>query len=172
MTKRMIARAASKSVRAARSAQNADAIASLPHGWRNAFLAKLAETSHVRSACAHAKVGPSTVYDLRRRDAGFAERWMEALAEGYDNLEMELLHRLRSGDPQDDAKFNHAVAFRMLQQHRDNVMREKARRSNVDAAAVRASIDRKVAEMRALVLAERLAAEKAQAQSGGGAEGE
>lgn len=160
MTKRMIARVASKSVRAARSALRADQMESLPHGWRNAFLTKLAETSHVRSACEHAKVGPTTVYDLRRRDAGFAAGWMEALAEGYDNLEMELLHRLRSGDPQDDAKFNHAVAFRMLQQHRDNVIREKARRSNVDAAAVRASIDRKVAEMRALVLAEKMGGQR------------
>jgi hypothetical protein len=147
---------ASKTVRASRAAMRADEIESLPSGWRNAFLASLAETSHVRRACKEAKVGPSTVYDLRRRDASFRARWMEALAEGYDNLEMELLHSLRHGDAEGAAKLNHAVAFRMLQQHRENVLREKARRANVDASTVRASIDRKVAEMRALVLAEKL----------------
>jgi hypothetical protein len=141
--------------------------AKLSQKWRNTFLEKLAETSHVRSACEAAGVGPSTVYDLRRRDAGFAEKWMGALCEGYDNLEMELLHRLRSGEAAGAAKFDAAVAFRMLQAHRENVVREKARRANVDAAGVRAAIDRKVAEMRALVLADKLLEDRSERASAG-----
>lgn len=131
----------------------------LSQRWRTAFIAKLAETSHVRSACEHAGVSATTVYDLRRRDPGFAAKWMEALCEGYDNLEMELLHRLRAGDG-GDARYNYTVAMRMLQIHRETVTREKARRANVDAAAIRASIDRKVAEMRALVLADKMQDER------------
>lgn len=127
--------------------------------WRAPFLSRLAETSNVRAACEHAGISAATVYDLRRRDRAFAARWMEALCEGYDNLEMELLDRLRSGDDKGGNRFDHAVAFRMLQAHRDNVAREKARRANVDAGAIRASIDRKVAEMRALVLGDTLLAD-------------
>jgi len=62
----------------------------LAQNWRNAFLAKLAETSNIRQAADHAGVSPTTVYDLRRRDPGFAQRWLDALCEGYDNLEMEM----------------------------------------------------------------------------------
>jgi transcriptional antiterminator Rof (Rho-off) len=35
------------------------------------------------------------VYDTRRNNA-FARKWQAALCEGYDNLEMELLYRLRA----------------------------------------------------------------------------
>jgi hypothetical protein len=127
--------------------------AALPQRWRTTFFEALAETSNVVRACALAGVSKGTVYDLRRRDIGFAQRWAEALAEGYDNLEMELLDRLRNGET-GEARYNYAVAVRALLAHREAVGREKGRRISVDAADVRASILRKIAEMREHVLAE------------------
>ena len=127
----------------------------LHKNWRSDFLAALAETSNVTRACDIVGVSPGTVYDLRRRDTSFAARWMEALCEGYDNLEMEMLHHLRMGESAAPgaARYNFAVAHRMLLAHRDNVVREKGRRINVTVAEIRASIDRKVAEMRERVIA-------------------
>lgn len=128
--------------------------AKLNQRWRTEFLARLGETSNVRQACEHAGVHPSTVYDLRRRDLAFAQKWADALCEGYDNLEMEMLHHLRSGEPPaGQAKINFAVGLRMLLAHREAVGREKARRIDVDAAEIRASIERKVLQMRERILA-------------------
>jgi hypothetical protein len=125
--------------------------APLPQNWRTTFFESLAETSNVARACAQAGVSQGTVYDLRRRDLTFSERWMTALCEGYANLEMELLDRLRNGEC-GEVRYNYAVAVRALQAHRDNVSRERGRRVSVDAAEVRASILRKLAEMRERVL--------------------
>src|SRR5690606_31084263 len=104
----------------------------------------------------------STVYDLRRRDPGFAQGWLDALCEGYDNLELEMLHHLRSGDSSEPGapKFNYAVALRMLLAHRDTVGRERARRADVNIAEVRASIELKVSQMRERVLARKAREDK------------
>jgi hypothetical protein len=144
-----------KSRRALKTGDAAQAPA-LANNWRNQFLAKLAETSNVRYSCEFAQVSPTTVYDLRRRDPVFAQRWLDALCEGYDNLEMEMLYHLRTGESATSAtKFNFAVALRMLLAHRQTVAREKARRVDVDVAEVRASIEMKFAAMRDRVLARR-----------------
>jgi hypothetical protein len=128
----------------------------LAQNWRSDFLAKLAETSNVRNACEFAGISPTTVYDLRRRDVSFAQRWLDALCEGYDNLEMEMLCHLRTGESTSSAsKFNFAVALRMLLAHRETVSKEKARRVDVDVEEIRASIETKVARMRERVLARR-----------------
>ncbi|HEY6817206.1 MAG TPA: hypothetical protein VI168_16835 [Croceibacterium sp.] len=66
--------------------------------WTRAFLAALAETSNVARAAKAAGVCTSTVYEARRDDRAFARAWGAALCEGYDNLEMELLGRLREGE--------------------------------------------------------------------------
>lgn len=70
---------------------------------RNDFLAKLAETSNIRQAAVYAGVSPTTVYDLSRSDPGFAQRWLDTLCQGYDNLEMEMLYHLRAGERGGDA---------------------------------------------------------------------
>lgn len=139
----------------------------LPQNWRSDFLEKLAETSNVRSAADYARVSPTTAYDLRRRDVSFAQRWLDALCEGYDNLEMEMLYHLRTGEgAAGAAKFNFAVALRMLLAHRETVSREKARRVDVSAEEVRASIELKVAQMRERVLARRARAAEADRDDG------
>lgn len=126
--------------------------------WRTDFLAALAETSNVTAAAAAAGVNTSRPYGLKRSQPDFARAWREALCEGYDNLELELLHRLRFGEPKDsDAKFDNANALRLLSQHRETVARQRAIRENADIAEVRASIQTKLLAMRDQVVARRKA---------------
>lgn len=124
--------------------------------WQAEFLAALAETSNVTAASATAGVHPSRPYKLKRVDSEFADKWRGALCEGYDLLEMEVLHRLRFGEPRDgDAKFDNATALRLLSQHRETVARERAIRANADVALVRASLHQKLLQIRDEVLARR-----------------
>ena len=118
------------------------------------FLEELAQSSNVAAAAAVADVPTGKVYALRRSDPEFARRWYAALAEGYDNLEMELLQRLRGGDGGDASdepkrKFDTATALRCLTAHRESVAREKGRRTLADEAATIASINAKIDLLRA-----------------------
>lgn len=139
-----------------------------PAAWKKPFLHALAETSNVARAARKADVAPSTAYDLKRRSAEFARAWQAALCEGYDNLELELLGRLREGEVRraPGAKtgvrtFDNATAFRLLAVHRETAAKERAQRANVSAAEVRASIERKVAALKAQVLARKEAEQEA-----------
>lgn len=127
-----------------------------PH-WRKAFLDALAQTSNVAAAARRAKVDVSMPYRLRRQDPEFAAAWFDALCEGYDNLEMDLLHRLRVGelDGGDKAKarakrkFDNGTAFRLLAAHRETVKRQRAIREIEDEEAIFASINAKLDAMQA-----------------------
>jgi len=128
------------------------------------FIANLGETSNVAAACAAAGMTSGQVYRLRRSDPAFARRWFDALAEGYDNLEMELLGRLRAGETPDagsgagagagarvgagKVRFDTATAFRCLAAHRENVAREKGRRTLAEEVATIESINRKIDRLR------------------------
>ena len=132
-----------------------------PRIWMPRFLAALAETSNVSRAAKMAQISTSAAYEARRKRREFARQWQAALCEGYDNLEMELLGRLREGEIKLPAgakrgarSYDNAVALRLLMAHRESAARERAMRANIDAAEIRASIDRKVAALRAQVLAE------------------
>lgn len=116
--------------------------------WRPVFLAVLAETSNVTAAAAAADVPASRAYKDKRDDSEFAAKWREALCEGYDLLEIEVLHRLRFGEPKDGAKFDNATALRLLSQHRETVARERAIRDNADVDTVRQSIHAKLLQIR------------------------
>lgn len=132
--------------------------------WRSAFLAALAETSNVTAAAEAAGVHPSRPYKVRRQEPDFAAAWHAALLEGYDALEIDVLHRLRFGEARDaDRKFDNATALRLLAQHRETVVRERAMRENEDVAIVRASLDAKLASLRRQVLERR--AEQAQSDA-------
>ena len=127
--------------------------------WTKAFLAGLADSSNVAAAARKAGIDASTAYQRRRLDNDFNRQWQIALCEGYDNLEMELLHRLRTGEikPLSGAKrasrsFDNATALRLLAVHRESAVRHRAVRDHVTAADIRASIDRKVEELRQQVL--------------------
>jgi hypothetical protein len=121
-----------------------------PRNWRQPFLANLADTSNVSAAAEAAQISLSWVYKTRREDAQFARQWFAALCEGYDNLEMDLLHRLRSGEAKeaDPRKYDNATAFRLLSVHRQSVAREKAIQEDDDEQAILSSIDAKLDAMR------------------------
>lgn len=107
--------------------------------WRKAFLDALAETSNVSAAAAQVNVPTRTVYKLRREDADFATRWLAALHEGYDNLEMELVGYLR--DPAPARKMDVTAALRLLAAHRETVERHRALAAEEDEQQVLDSID-------------------------------
>ena len=121
-----------------------------PKNWRQTFLATLAESSNVTAAATSASISPSWVYKTRREDDAFARAWFSALCEGYDNLEMELLFRLRNGESKDpaDKKYDNATGFRSLIAHRESVARERALRDNRNEQEVLDSIDAMIDEMR------------------------
>ncbi|MDG6079176.1 hypothetical protein E3U23_08215 [Erythrobacter litoralis] len=130
-----------------------------PKGWKDAFLAELAHSSNVSLAARKAKVDSSTVYKARRSEPDFYRAWQEALAEGYDNLEMDLLRRLRIGEmtgggpTKSRRKYDNAIAFRLLSAHREAVGRQRALRANEDEDAIIASINAKLEKMRQRQLA-------------------
>lgn len=128
--------------------------------WARPFLAELAATSNVSASAKKAGVSTWIAYDTRRQNAQFNREWQRALCEGYDHLEMELLHRLRTGEikPAPGAKravrtFENATAFRLLAAHRETAARQRAVRSNEDAEAIVQSINAKLERMRQRMLA-------------------
>ena len=123
--------------------------------WSKPFLSELAATSNVSAAARKAKVSTATAYETRRTNPEFNRQWQQALCEGYDHLEMELLHRLRNGEvkPASGAKrgvraFDNGTAFRLLAAHRDSAARFRAIRSNEDAEAIVLSINATLEKMR------------------------
>lgn len=118
--------------------------------WRPRFLDHLAESSNVTRSAEHAGIDVSRVYRLRRAQPDFARQWQIALSEGYSHLEMEVLRRLREGDfkTADSEKFDFANAIRLLAAHRGTASDEQSRTRDVSADEVRASIDRKIEEIR------------------------
>lgn len=127
--------------------------------WRALFLAELAQTSNVAAAARKAGMDVRSIYKLRRSNAEFYRHWQEALAEGYDNLEMELVRRLRVGElagggpAKAHRKFDNAIAFRLLAAHREAVGRQKALRADEDEDIIIASINAKLEKMRERQLA-------------------
>jgi len=128
--------------------------------WSKVFLAELAATSNITASAKRAGVCTSTAYEARRKHPDFSRAWFQALCEGYDHLEMELLRRLREGEikPAAGAKkgvrtFDNATALRLLAAHQASAARQRAQRDNADAAKVVASIIAKLELMRQRALA-------------------
>ena len=132
--------------------------------WRSRFIEHLAATSNVSRSAELVGVSPARAYKLRRADPDFARQWGAALAEGYLHLEMEIIRRLRDGDlkTDDGDKFDFANAIRVIAAHRDTAARGQSQVRNVSAAEVRASIDRKIEDIR-----QRLEREKARKGASG-----
>ena len=135
---------------------------------RTIFLEALGDTSNVTAAAAKAGLTRPQVYRLRRSDPAFAADWYGALAEGYDNLEMELLAHLRAGEGAKGApKFDTATALRCLAAHRESVTREKGRRTLAREQATIDTINRRIDEMRARASANRTAIARARRAASG-----
>ena len=139
--------------------------------WKTTFLAELARTSNVSAAARAADIDTALAYKTRRTDRGFAHQWFEALCEGYDNLELDLLRRLREGElagaatPAGKArrKFDNATALRLLAAHRGAVQMQRGRNDYAHEDELLASIDAKLEKMRQRRIAMRAAA-KAEAE--------
>lgn len=128
--------------------------------WSRPFLAELAATCNVAAAARKAGVTTTTVYDARRNNIAFARKWQAALCEGYDNLELELLYRLRTGElkPPTTRKtavrtFDNANALRLLAAHRESAAQERAMREDDDAETILAGLNAKLERMRERALA-------------------
>ncbi|GGD62810.1 hypothetical protein GRI62_13035 [Erythrobacter arachoides] len=117
--------------------------------WIAPFLEKLAESSNVAASARAAGVSSGTAYAARRKDREFARDWRRALCEGYDNLEIELLSRLRRGQrPTETTKYDNAAAIRLLLAHRDEVSQQRALDEDEDEDAILASLTGKLEAMR------------------------
>ncbi|HEX8481083.1 MAG TPA: hypothetical protein VF650_04190 [Allosphingosinicella sp.] len=97
------------------------------------FLTILGETCNVSLAAREIGRSARLFYDLRRREAGFRCAWEEVLREGYELLEMEMIHRARFGIIKDvfhhgkktgtTRVINEAMALRLLSLHRRSLER-------------------------------------------------
>ena len=92
------------------------------------------------AAAKKAGTNVSHAYKTRAKDAEFSRAWLAALAQGFDQLELQLLQRLREeivgGTTKKAAKFDNAVALRLLAAHRDSVSRQRAMDANRDEDAI------------------------------------
>lgn len=67
------------------------------------FLEALSATCNVRAACAEVGLTPASAYAHRKRWQGFADRWKQALDDGYTQLEAGLVFaagNFLSGEPE------------------------------------------------------------------------
>ena len=153
---RVLARVAcAEGVRPALVARRHDAT---PDEKFDIFFAELAMTSCVVEAARKAGISRTVAYHRKRTDPVFARRWIEALDEGYAELEMEMLARARFGVERPiihNGKevgrlrtFNDAIALRLLSAHKEAVMRYRAEESGVDEDALLDEIDAKLAAMK------------------------
>lgn len=114
--------------------------------WRTYFLQELAATSNVTQSAKKAGASLSRVYKTRREHPDFAAEWRQALCEGYEHLEMEVLAYLRGNDP--DRRIDVANAIRLLAAHRKTVAEMRAFDEEEDEQAVLDSIDAMIDRMR------------------------
>lgn len=128
--------------------------------WSPVFLRELAATSNVSAAARKARVPTTLVYAARRTNPEFNRKWQQALCEGYELLEMDLLLRMRSGElkPAPGAKrgvrtFDNAIALRLLGAHKDSVSRQRATRDYEDSEAILLSINAKLERTRQRAIA-------------------
>jgi hypothetical protein len=116
--------------------------------WRQLFLDTLADTSNVTAAARIAGINPARAYKVRRTEPGFARLWTAALIEGYENLELETLNRLRHGTDAGGPKFDVGAALRLLALHRETISRERARADDADEEAVLADLTARLEAMK------------------------
>jgi hypothetical protein len=128
--------------------------------WSKDFINHLSATSNVAAAAREADIDTAAAYRAKRTNPEFNRQWRQALCEGYDLLEMELLQRLRAGAPEGAdgkrvlATHDNAIAFRLLVAHRAEAARQRAVRDNQDSEAILLSINAKIEKMRQRRLAD------------------
>jgi hypothetical protein len=123
---------------------------------RELFLEELAMTSNVQHACRVAGIDHSSTYKFRARDPEFAQRWADAIDQGYDHLEAALLLEARgnaatgAGDGEQARPFDPVLAFRLMTRRRKadaQGRRAPARLKQPDAHAVLLALEKKLTAM-------------------------
>lgn len=123
-----------------------------------AFLAELTATANVKAAARAAGVSAQAAYNRRRLWPAFAAAWAEAKAEGYERIEMLLIHAATATlDPEPEVEAREAPLMSVDQAmklwfHRSGQQGGKPQRygwrlQEPDIEEVRAEILRKVAAM-------------------------
>jgi transposase-like protein len=122
------------------------------------FLDCLGVTSNVAASARAAGVDDTTLYRLRRKDAGFARQWLEALSEGHEHLAMEVLARARFGVEKpvfhsgkrvgEFREYSDGVALKLLSLHKQEVAQFRAAQLGVDEDLLLEEIDAKLADMK------------------------
>jgi hypothetical protein len=126
-----------------------------PKNWRDVFIATLGETSNVEEAAEAAGIRLAWAHKTRREDPEFSRRWFDALCEGYDSLEMDLLYRLRSGRIEEvdeggnKRKFDIATGFKVLTAHREQLAKSNKQDDPDNEKTILESISKKIDAMRA-----------------------
>ena len=135
------------------------------------FFTELAETCNVKHSCEKAGISPQRCYERRKDDAGFRQRWGEALAQGYNKLEMVLLERALVGSEKTTTvtdekggadqvstrttkvtEYNNALAMSLLKLHRDTVREhEDSQIGELEVEDARARIVAKLDRIKAKV---------------------
>jgi hypothetical protein len=131
---------------------------------REIFLAELAITSNVQHACRVAGIDHSSTYKFRAHDAEFAQRWADAIEQGYQHLEAELLRTARgdpgSGNSADEgvdgaegvapSRFDPVLAFKLITRERKadaQGRRASTRLKQLDAHEVLRALEKKLTAM-------------------------
>ena len=121
---------------------------------REAFLARLAETSNVSASARAAGMPVSSVYALRRKSPEFRVAWGESLAVGYARLEASLLEtalgKVRGAVDPDELRRDaqkHRLALSLLAQHRPSIKAMLPSRPPIVPGHVKAMIMERVVQM-------------------------
>ncbi|HEX2811389.1 MAG TPA: hypothetical protein VHO04_01805 [Sphingopyxis sp.] len=125
------------------------------------FLDALAESSNVAASARAAGIAANAMYRERRRNAGFAARWHEALCEGFARLEAELLSEALiapTGNVKDSTLKSRAQKYRLglslLAAHRAAVRGAKLPAANIEPkGSAKARLTAKLDVMRAQMAA-------------------
>ena len=118
------------------------------------FFSTLAASCNVTLSARAAGISPQRCYARRREDAGYRQRWEQALSEGYAKLEMALLERAIAGSEKvttykDGSKsvvheYPNALAMNLLKMHRDTAREADYEVAEEDVSEVRARIAQKL----------------------------
>ena len=155
------------------------------NGWtiakEAAFLSALSDMPNVKLAATLAKVGNSTVYAHRAKDAAFRDGWAEAMAQGYARLEIETLERAingsvrtiirKDGSEERQVEYSDRLALALLRMHRDTAAtpdrreRDEARYAPEEVAELRERIALKLERIRARIEGDGAAMDKVGAQA-------
>lgn len=109
-------------IKKARKAPNPDG------AWIEKFLKALAQNGNVSDACRRANVSKNTVYEWRKKDKAFAERWQQAIEDAIESLELIAWQRAKTTSD--------TLVIFLLKSLKPNVYREKIEHSGEDGAPI------------------------------------